>query len=316
MTRRVCRMDLPCRSIGGRVLGEGAALLGGSPTRLLRLAPAAQDMLSDGRLKVRDAVSAQLARTLLDATVAHPRPAGGPSHRDVTVVIPVRDNLSGVRRLVSVAAWPARRRGGRRLVYADRAGRLRRRALRPRGAAARPQPGSGRGPQHRAGGLRDRLRRLPGLRCGTAPRLAGGAARALLRSRRGPGRTAHRRSVAQPRTWWRATRRCDSSLDLGRARGAGRSAQHGVLRAQRGDHLSVLGVAVVSAGSTKPCSPARTSTCAGGSSRRAPGCATSRSRWSPTTTAPNCGIGSRARRFTAARRPRCRFATRTRRRRW
>ena len=84
-----------------RVLGEGSALLGGSPTRLLRLAPAAQDMLADGRLKVRDAVSAELARTLLDATVAHPRPAGGPSHRDVTVVIPVRDNVSGLRRLVT-----------------------------------------------------------------------------------------------------------------------------------------------------------------------------------------------------------------------
>jgi mycofactocin glycosyltransferase len=84
-----------------RVLGQGAALLGGSPTRLLRLAPAAQDMLADGRLKVSDAVSAELARTLLDATVAHPRPAGGPSHRDVTVVIPVRDNAYGLRRLVT-----------------------------------------------------------------------------------------------------------------------------------------------------------------------------------------------------------------------
>ncbi|GJF15614.1 mycofactocin system glycosyltransferase [Mycolicibacterium cyprinidarum] len=83
-----------------RVLGEGAALLGGSPTRLLRLAPAAQTMLNGGRLEVRDAVSAQLARTLLDATVAHPRPLSGPSHRDVTVVIPVRDNVSGVKRLV------------------------------------------------------------------------------------------------------------------------------------------------------------------------------------------------------------------------
>ncbi|MGB7166382.1 MAG: mycofactocin biosynthesis glycosyltransferase MftF, partial [Mycobacterium sp.] len=41
------------------------------------------------------------ARTLLDATVAHPRPAGGPSHRDVTIVIPVRDNLGGLRRLVA-----------------------------------------------------------------------------------------------------------------------------------------------------------------------------------------------------------------------
>lgn len=84
-----------------RVLGDGTALLGGSPTRLLKLAPAAQLMICDGRLKVRDDVSAQLARTLLDATVAHPRPAGGPSHRDVTVVIPVRNNVSGVRRLVS-----------------------------------------------------------------------------------------------------------------------------------------------------------------------------------------------------------------------
>ena len=84
-----------------RVLGQGAALLGGSPTRLLRLAPAAQDMLADGRLKVSDAVSAELARTLLDATVAHPRPAGGPSHHDITVVIPVRDNACGLRRLVA-----------------------------------------------------------------------------------------------------------------------------------------------------------------------------------------------------------------------
>ena len=84
-----------------KVLGEGAALLGGSPTRLLRLAPAAQTMLNGGRLEVHDAVSAQLARALLDATVAHPRPATGPSHRDVTVVIPVRDNVSGLLRLVA-----------------------------------------------------------------------------------------------------------------------------------------------------------------------------------------------------------------------
>ncbi len=84
-----------------RVLGAGSALLGGSPARLLRLAPAAQVMLDDGRLEVHDALSAQVARTLLDATVAHPRPAGGPSHRDVTIVIPVRDNASGLHRLVT-----------------------------------------------------------------------------------------------------------------------------------------------------------------------------------------------------------------------
>ncbi len=95
-----------------KVLGEGSALLGGSPTRLLRLAPAAQTMLTGGRLEVHDAVSAQLARTLLDATVAHPRPATGPSHRDVTVVIPVRDNISGLRRLVAALR-------GMRIVVVD-----------------------------------------------------------------------------------------------------------------------------------------------------------------------------------------------------
>jgi mycofactocin system glycosyltransferase len=58
-------------------------------------------MLTGGRLEVHDAVSAQLARTLLDATVAHPRPLSGPSHRDVTVVIPVRDNPTGLTRLLT-----------------------------------------------------------------------------------------------------------------------------------------------------------------------------------------------------------------------
>ena len=61
-----------------KTLGSGSALLGGSPRRLLRLSPAAQRLLADsptaGRLEVRDAVTAQLARSLLDATVAHPRP--------------------------------------------------------------------------------------------------------------------------------------------------------------------------------------------------------------------------------------------------
>lgn len=84
-----------------KTFGSGDALLGGTPTRLLRLSPVARTLLDDGRLEVRDAVSADLARTLLDATVAHPRPAGGPSYRDVTVVVPVRDNEPGLCRLLS-----------------------------------------------------------------------------------------------------------------------------------------------------------------------------------------------------------------------
>lgn len=84
-----------------KTVADGSALLGGTPARLLRLAPAARSMMRQGRIEVRDDASAGLARALLDATVAHPRPAGGPSHRDVTVVIPVRDNISGLRRLVT-----------------------------------------------------------------------------------------------------------------------------------------------------------------------------------------------------------------------
>src|SRR5258708_33533829 len=73
-----------------KVLGEGSALLGGSPTRLLRLPPAAQTLLNGGRLEGADAVSAQPPRTLPRATVAPPRPGTRPSRPHATVAIPVR----------------------------------------------------------------------------------------------------------------------------------------------------------------------------------------------------------------------------------
>ena len=148
-----------------KVLGEGSALLGGSPTRLLRLAPAAQTMLNGGRLEVHDALSAQVARTLLDATVAHPRPASGPSHRDVTVVIPVRDNASGVHRLVSAL------RGMRVVVVDDGSATPIQQSdfagthCDVAGPAPSPQQGTRRSAQHRPGCVYHRLRRLPRLRC-------------------------------------------------------------------------------------------------------------------------------------------------------
>src|SRR3954470_7351351 len=69
----------------------GRALLGGSPLRLMRLRPPAQELLTSGRLGVRNATGAALAARLLDAGLAVPDlpPATGPA--DVTVVIPVRD---------------------------------------------------------------------------------------------------------------------------------------------------------------------------------------------------------------------------------
>ncbi|GAB2932780.1 mycofactocin biosynthesis glycosyltransferase MftF [Rhodococcus aerolatus] len=89
-----------------RRLDGGAALLGGSPPRLLRLAPAARALLTAAPLRVTDARTAGLARTLLDAGVAHPVAGTAPSPTPdrVTVVVPVRDNPTGVGRLLDALA--------------------------------------------------------------------------------------------------------------------------------------------------------------------------------------------------------------------
>jgi hypothetical protein len=55
---------------------------------------------------VADRTSQRLARTLLDAGIAHPETApGAPGPERVTVVVPVRDRAAGLARLV--AALPA-----------------------------------------------------------------------------------------------------------------------------------------------------------------------------------------------------------------
>jgi mycofactocin glycosyltransferase len=78
----------------------GATLLGGSPYRLLRLAPAARLLLAGDRLEVTDARTAALAGRLLDAGIADPEvhPAAFP---EVTVVVPVKDRTDGLARLLS-----------------------------------------------------------------------------------------------------------------------------------------------------------------------------------------------------------------------
>ncbi|WP_232661729.1 mycofactocin biosynthesis glycosyltransferase MftF [Pseudonocardia sp. TRM90224] len=84
-------------------LDGGTVLLGGAPPRMMRLAEPARALLADGgRFTVTDATSAELARKLLDAGVAHPDgvPAlAGPA--DVTVVVPVKDRTDGLRRLLA-----------------------------------------------------------------------------------------------------------------------------------------------------------------------------------------------------------------------
>ena len=80
---------------------DDGALLGGSPLRLVRLAPRARALLTGDRLVVRDAVTAELAGRLLDAGLAVPDLAPG-APRAVTVVIPVKDRPAGLARLLAV----------------------------------------------------------------------------------------------------------------------------------------------------------------------------------------------------------------------
>ncbi len=105
---------------GTRRLEGGAALLGGSPLRLLRLAPRARDLLDGDRLTVRDPATAVLAARLLDAGVAVPEPAGpAPGPEEVTVVVPVRDRPDGVARLLAALRADPATAGVRVLVVDD-----------------------------------------------------------------------------------------------------------------------------------------------------------------------------------------------------
>ncbi|MGY2128006.1 mycofactocin biosynthesis glycosyltransferase MftF [Blastococcus sp. SYSU DS0617] len=85
----------------------GATLLGGSPLRLLRLAPRARELLTGDRLVVRDAAIASLAARLLDAGLAHPDLASGVTRAageggaGVTVVVPVKDRPAELARLLA-----------------------------------------------------------------------------------------------------------------------------------------------------------------------------------------------------------------------
>ena len=82
-----------------RSYADGRVLIGGSPTRMLKLAPTAAAMIGDGFLEVSDQQTALVARRLLDSGVANPRPRLTPAVDDVTIVVPLRDNPEGLARL-------------------------------------------------------------------------------------------------------------------------------------------------------------------------------------------------------------------------
>ncbi|GAB2541590.1 mycofactocin biosynthesis glycosyltransferase MftF [Nocardia heshunensis] len=90
------RIDPKVRTYSG-----GRLLVGGTPTRLLRLAPEAAALIGDGYLEVTDPASARVARRLLDSGVANPRPRLLPSLEDVTVIVPVHNHTPELSRLLS-----------------------------------------------------------------------------------------------------------------------------------------------------------------------------------------------------------------------
>lgn len=97
-----------------RVLDGGRVLLGGSPRRALRLSPAGvaafARLRADGH--VSDERTGRLARRLVDAGVAHPRPpvVAGPG---VTVIVPVRDRAVALDRCLAALTGPGEVAGAR-----------------------------------------------------------------------------------------------------------------------------------------------------------------------------------------------------------
>lgn len=90
-----------------RVVDDGRVLVGGSPTRVARLTPAAAEMITGRDLVVDSAASAALGAHLLGAGLADPVAGALPplGLDRVTVVIPVRDRPGPLRRLL--ASLPA-----------------------------------------------------------------------------------------------------------------------------------------------------------------------------------------------------------------
>ncbi len=86
-----------------RAQDDGAALIGGWPSRALYLTELARSMIADGTVHVNDPRTAQFARMLMDAGMADPvlNELPDPPHAEVTVVVPVRDRPEALDRLLA-----------------------------------------------------------------------------------------------------------------------------------------------------------------------------------------------------------------------
>jgi mycofactocin system glycosyltransferase len=85
-----------------RITDEGAVLVGGAPTRVTRLKPAARTLIRDREIRVTDGASRALAAHLVEAGLANPDPASLPpaDTTDLTVVIPAYGRAPQLGRLL------------------------------------------------------------------------------------------------------------------------------------------------------------------------------------------------------------------------
>jgi len=83
---------------GTRRVDGGAVLIGGSPLTVLRLSGAGARLVDElvAGAPVPGGAGNRLARRMLDLGLVHPRPPAGRQGREVTVVIPVRDDAAGL----------------------------------------------------------------------------------------------------------------------------------------------------------------------------------------------------------------------------
>jgi mycofactocin system glycosyltransferase len=93
-----------------RVVSRGTALLGGTPTRLVRLTPRARPLLDGRRIRVESPAAAVLADRLLELGLVEPdiETLTPPADAQVTYVVPIRDRPRQLDRLLASIGEGAR----------------------------------------------------------------------------------------------------------------------------------------------------------------------------------------------------------------
>ena len=103
-----------------RVIEHGAAMVGGSPTRYIRLSPEAQSVLQGREVDASTAMGANLAEKLLELAMADPVVELLPDLEEpYTIVVPVMNRAAPLDRLLTSVRSSTRRQNPRIIVVDD-----------------------------------------------------------------------------------------------------------------------------------------------------------------------------------------------------